>query len=474
MGNDRLRELPPVHNLLEREPLKTWRQVYRHEWLRRLLDEVLAGLREDIARGRAPAGWRREDFCQAAVERLQAKIRLVEETGLRPVVNATGVVVHTNLGRSPLAAEALAAIRQTAGGYCNLEFDLETGQRGHRDTPLSWLAEQLWPGQAATAVNNGAAALFLILNTLGAGGEVVVSRGELVEIGGSFRIPEIMAKSGVRLVETGTTNRTRTADYAAALTPDTRLILQVHRSNFELVGFTETPPLAELAVLARQQGIPLVVDAGSGCLWKEEGRPITGEPAVDDLLAAGADLVSFSGDKLLGGPQAGLVVGRPALVEQLRRNPLMRILRLDKLVLASLCATLRLYFYRDRPGRLPLDRFLQESPAALRRRSRRLVGMLAVDFPAQAARCRIEPGHSLIGGGAAPRQHLPGWMIVIPADSGQAGRLAAFLRHQSPPVIGRLEQDRVVLDLRTVAKHEEALLLSAFREACRQGVWKVE
>jgi L-seryl-tRNA(Ser) seleniumtransferase len=460
-----LSRLPAVGRLVQHPEVEALLAEYRREAVTGWLNEALAGLREDIGAGGVPAGASREELVRRVLDRVAARRRAIEANGVRRVINATGVVIHTNLGRAPLPAHVLAGLPGALQGYTDLEFDLAAGGRGHRDAAVARLCRELLPCQDATAVNNNAGALLLILAALADGGDVLVSRGELVEIGGSFRIPEIMAQSGARLREVGTTNRTRVGDYAASMSERTRLILQVHRSNFEIVGFTEAPSVHELLELSGRSGVPLVVDAGSGFLFPLPGLPIRNEPVIQPLLAEGVPLVCFSGDKLLGGPQAGLILGRADLVERVRRHPLMRALRLDKVALYLLAETLKLYFRKDPADRLPHFNMIAADPVALRRRCLALRRRAVAAAPSLAGVMTVETGHSLIGGGSTPGQMLPGpcLSLRLPAD-----RLAAFerrLRAGRPPVLGRLAEDRFWLDLRTVARAEEPAVVGALIDA---------
>ena len=380
---------------------------------------------------------------------------------LRPVINATGVLLHTNLGRAPLAEAAREHIRETAGRFSNLEFDLEAGARGKRDVHVErlfrgLLAEAVVPTQAEVAtivVNNNAAAVLLALNTLAEGGEVIVSRGELVEIGGSCRIPDVMAKSGATLREVGTTNRTRVADYEKAITERTRLLLRVHRSNFEISGFTEQASTADLVTLARQRALPLMEDLGSGALVDLENFGISGEPSVLDSLRAGVDVVTYSGDKLLGGPQAGMISGRADLVARMRANSLFRALRVDKLTYAALEATLLAYVKRDHDS-IPTLKMMRLTKGE--------IGMRAEALAAKAGSSKLNievtDGESVIGGGAAPSSVLPTRLLALSCSGLSADELAARLRASDPPVIARVERGRVLLDLRTVFADQDAMI----------------
>jgi len=376
--------------------------------------------------------------------RVTIALDALDRPSLRRVINATGVVVHTNLGRAPLPAFPALA------GYSNLEYDLAAGKRGKRDVHAGRLLQGLLHAPAI-AVNNNAAALLLALNELAAGGEVVVSRGELIEIGDGFRIPEILARSGAALREVGATNRTGIADYRDAIGERTRLLLRVHPSNFRIEGFTARPELGELVALARERGLPLYEDLGSGCI--ADLRPFgIDEPLVAASLEAGADLVSFSGDKLLGGPQAGILAGKPEIVARLRRNPLFRALRLDKLIYQALETTLRLLLL-ERWEEIPALAMIRRPAEAIRARA----AALAAQLP--GLRADIVPGESVIGGGATPGQAVPTWLIAIElADPVGAERR---LRAADPPVIARIENDRLMIDLRTVLPGEETELLAA-------------
>ncbi len=387
--------------------------------------------------------------CDAAVENLvQERLHALLEVSLRHVINATGVVLHTNLGRSPLAAF------EPITGYSNLEYDLATGQRGKREDQLSPLLDRLL-GKPAIAVNNNAAAVYLVLNELAAAGEVIVSRGELIEIGDGFRIPEIMSRSGAILREVGTTNRTRVADYASAITERTRLIMRVHRSNFHMSGFTSRPALKELVALGREHGIPVYEDLGSGCLidFRTSGLD---EPLVQESLAAKANLVSFSCDKLLGGPQAGIIAGDAELVGRIRRNPMYRAFRLDKLIIQSLQITLRNVLKKEW-RQIPALRMILMPLDEIRARAERVAASL------DGLSCAIRETDSVIGGGSTPDQTLRS--CVIELDIPDASKFEQRLRTGTIPVIGRIERDKVILDMRTVADEEEGPLAEALNSA---------
>jgi L-seryl-tRNA(Ser) seleniumtransferase len=384
---------------------------------------VLARAREEIRAGREPGD---------LAARLEDELGAARAPRLRRVINATGIIVHTNLGRAPLAEDALDRVTEAARRYSNLEYDLAEGARGSRQDHIAPLLRQLTGAETALVVNNNAAAVLLALAALAEGREVLVSRGELIEIGDGFRIPEVLARSGAQLREVGTTNRTRAADYERALGPDTALILRVHQSNFRVVGFTEQPTLAELAQVARSHEVPLVDDLGSGALVD-----LGDEPTGREALTAGADLVCFSGDKLLGGPQAGIVAGRGDLVERLRRHPLQRALRADKLTLAALEGTLALYL--DAPQKIPVLRMLRADTDAVRARAERLADLIEGAVEETVARA---------GGGALPLAELPSFACAVEAE------LAAKLRAADPPVVAIVRDGRTLLDCRTISDDE--------------------
>jgi L-seryl-tRNA(Ser) seleniumtransferase len=380
---------------------------------------------------------------------------------LRHVINASGVILHTNLGRAPLSEAARRAITNEAARYCTLEYDLETGERGRRGARAEQLLVDLTGAEAALVVNNCAAAALLILTVLAQGDETILSRGELVEIGGDFRVPEVMAQSGTRLTEVGTTNRTSLADYRRAITEHTRLVMRVHPSNYRIVGFTSTPALAELAALAHEAGLPLYEDAGSGALQDLSPYGLEGEPVINESVKAGADIISFSGDKLLGAAQAGLIVGRLEIVEKLRKHPLYRALRADKLALAALEATLEAHRRGEAIREVPALRMLSLTTEEIQARSQAFISKLLNQPCSTALRLKIVEGQSAIGGGSAPTTHPPTALIALTHETLSADALEEHLRLSQPPVIARINEGRVLLDLRTVAEDEEADLLAA-------------
>jgi len=444
-GNNPLRGLPQVQRLLELPAASVLCAEFGRQAVVEAVRETLAGLRGEITGGSLTAVPDPQSVLARSAEALLTRRR----PGLRRVINATGIILHTNLGRAPLAAEALAAVANVAAGYCNLEFDLADGRRGSRTEAVARLLCELTGAEAALAVNNGAAAILLALSALSDGGEVIVSRGELVEIGGGFRVPDVIRQGGARLVEVGTTNRTRLEDYRAAIGSGTRVLLKVHQSNFRVVGFTEETSIRELAPLARAHGLFTVADLGSGLLHKSARAP---EPSLREAVAAGADLVTCSGDKLLGGPQAGLIIGKSAVLEPLRRQPLLRAVRLDKMSLAALEATLMLH--RDAPERVPVQRMLEQSETALQRRAERLQALLGRGSVAQTK--------AFAGGGSLPEERIRSRAVALhpPAGAEEAARL---LRSCDPPVIGRIEDGQLLLDMLAVSDDDLPALAAAAR-----------
>lgn len=414
---------------------------------------------------------------------LEPRLRRMFQSTLRPVINATGVIIHTNLGRAPLSAAALAHVAEIGGSYSTLEYDVDAGGRGHRDAHAEAALCSITGAEAAVVVNNCAAATMLVLAAMGAGREVIVSRGELVEIGGGFRVPDVMAQSGAILREVGTTNRTRAADYAAAVSDRTALILRVHRSNFRIEGFTETPALADLVAVGREHGVPVAEDLGSGNIVGGLSpatdlaglRPgdvpglaelLRDEPTVQGSIAAGVDVVCVSGDKLLGGPQAGIILGRRDVILAIRRHPLMRALRVDKITYAALWGTLAEYAAGRARESVPVVRMLTRTPAEIEARARRLAERLDASGFYETA---VADGESTIGGGTTPGMTLPTRLLAIARRGMTASGLEAALRRQDPPVIARIENDRVLLDLRTVFEDQDERLADALLAAADAG-----
>jgi len=455
---DPRRLLPSVDQALQRPELAPLVAAHGRETVLQALRKALAALRERAATGDAGLPEALAGLEADVAERIAAAAR----PSLVRVLNATGVVVHTNLGRAPLSREAAARVAEIASSYSNLEYDLESGERGSRGTHAEARLREMLGVEAVVVVNNCAAAVLLAVNTHAEGRAVLVSRGELVEIGGSFRIPDVIRKGGARLVEVGTTNRTRISDFKDATLGcgGLGLILKVHPSNFRIVGFTEQPSRGELAGVAREAGRPLLEDQGSGLV-----APLPGALADEPRVADGADIVTFSGDKLLGGPQAGVAAGLREYVEPMRRNPLYRALRVDKMTLAALDATLVEHQLRGAEARLPVLRMIAATAEELQGRAAALAGRLAASAPALAP--ALVPGESMVGGGAVPDRGVPTTLVALEPGSRGADRLAAALRHGTPPVVARVAEGRVLLDLRTIRPDEEELLLSALVAAAR-------
>ena len=448
------RALPAIDRLLADERVAPLAERHGHDALVRISRAVLDEYRAAIDdAGQAPD--------RAPAEAVAERARTLEPS-LRRVINATGVVIHTNLGRAPLSAATIEAMAAASEGYSNLEFDLEGAARGSRFSHLSELLSRVTGAEAGIAVNNNAAALLLALSALCTGREVIISRGQLVEIGGGFRIPDVMRQSGARLVEVGTTNRTYLRDYAEAITEDTAALLRVHASNFQVVGFTEAAPLEGLAALARERGLQLIDDLGSGALLDTRPYGLAPEPMVQESVATGADVTLFSGDKLLGGPQAGVAVGSADAVATMQRHPLARAMRLDKAAIAGLAATLEHYARGDATEAVPVWRMIAAPLDGVRRRARRW-----------ARACwdlgEVVSGRSMVGGGSLPGEGVETALCAIAAPPGGADAFTTALRAHNPPIIARIERDHVLLDPRTVEPSHDRLVEEALREACAPG-----
>lgn len=462
---DLLRQIPSVDELLAQPGLVQLAERIDRHVLLEVTRTVLAEVRTKIA-GESHSAVAALD--PASLEtRITEMVEQLLSRSLQPVINATGVILHTNLGRAPLTAAAIEEFRRTATQYSNLEYDLEAGARGKRDVHTAQLLERLTGAEAAIVVNNCAAAVLLVLAALAKGGEVIVSRGELIEIGDGFRIPEIMAESGAALREVGTTNRTRAADYENAVNERTRLLLRVHPSNFTISGFTDKPSLEELVALSKRTGLPLVEDLGSGCLVDLSTAGIT-EPVVKQSIDTGVSLVMFSGDKLLGGPQAGIIGGKKELVTKVRRHPLFRALRVDKLTIAAMEATLGAYL-RGAIDEIPALRMMRLSVQELQRRTDGFLRELMPQLPAGEVEVDVVDGASLAGGGSTPTQSLPTKIVRIASARYSAAQLEQRLRRApaGSSVIARVEQNRLILDLRTVFPEQEAPLLKTLAAALR-------
>ncbi len=468
--NALLRQIPKVDDVLRTPGVE--KLFARHprelvvEAVRKTLDEI----RRDILGGgpEAEMGGRMEAGSIAA--EVANQVTRLTGPGLRRVINATGVVLHTNLGRAVLSPASVEAVQMAASGYSNLELKLETGKRGSRYAPVEGVLSRLTGAQSSMVVNNNAAAVLLALGTLARGREVVVSRGQLVEIGGSFRIPEVMEQSGAILREVGTTNKTYPGDYRRAVSERTALLLHVHTSNYRMVGFTRETTVEELAGLGRELGIPVMSDLGSGSLLGMDRFGLPPEPTVQETLAAGADVVTFSGDKLLGGPQAGIIAGKKEFLDRMKKNPLTRALRIDKMTVAALEATLREYLDIEAAMRnIPVLRMIGMPKDQLRRRAEKLAALIG-EVPRSRAEITLEEGSSAVGGGALPTAELPTWLVAVRPGMMRAEDLARRLREGNPAVMARIQDDRLLLDVRTLLKDEDTILAGAVAGAFMTGV----
>jgi L-seryl-tRNA(Ser) seleniumtransferase len=456
--SDSLRRLPSVERLLTAARDGSADEI-NHSTAVALAREVLESARAYIRGGAAAPN------IDDLVGELRGRTRAATRPPIRRVINATGVVIHTNLGRAPLSERALEAVAAAGRGYSNIEFQLEPGLRGSRHEHCTELLGRLTGAPASVVVNNNAAAVLLALAELARAREVIVSRGELVEIGGGFRIPEVLEQSGARLVEVGTTNRTYAHDYEAAIGPETAALLRVHSSNFRVIGFTHRPSLEELVSVGRAHDVPVVEDLGSGSLLDSASCGVASEPTVQASLVAGVDLVCFSGDKLLGGPQAGIIVGRADLIARIKRHPLMRALRPDKLTIAALAATLTEYLHGIAQDSVPVWRMLGATPEQLQSRAERIVSAC----PTTGLKFEIVDGRSAIGGGALPEETLPTRLIRLFAGGVGASELARRLRVGEPALVGRVEQDAVILDVRTIDVSEDDEVVAALHRADAAG-----
>ena len=460
MPNQLLRSLPSIERLLERPLASQLSLGLSRERVRDLLRGIIDELREELASGRWPAASGSQQLTEEAELRLESRAAEYAQPSLRRVINATGVIIHTNLGRAPLARAAIEAVSEAAAHYSNLEYDLTRGERGQRETHCQELLAHLAGSEAAVIANNNAAAVLLVLNTLAEGGEVIVSRGELIEIGGSFRIPDVMVKSGAKLREVGTTNRTRISDYEQAINERTKLMLRVHPSNYRIIGFTERPSVQQIADLAHRTGVPSFEDLGSGCLMDLSSYGVIDEPVVASSLKAGISVVSFSGDKMLGGPQAGVIAGSREIVDRVRKNPLMRALRVDKMTYAAIEATLRLYERGVALSEVPVIRAIAATREDVGERATRFSGSVT-RLTKGKLKASLEEGASIIGGGSAPEVKIPTVLVALESSAMSAASLEEQLRRYRIPIIARTERDRVLIDLRTVAEDDEPVILDA-------------
>ncbi len=459
MSDNLFRQLPSVNDVLAVEGVQSLSQGHAHDLIVAAVRAELADLREQIRQGIAVDG---QSAAHVVASRVVSRLGRELRPKLRSVINATGIVLHTNLGRSPVAEEAAKAAYEAARGYLNLELDLDSGKRSSRQIAIREWVCRLTGAESATAVNNNAAATVIVLRTVAMGKEVVISRGQLIEIGGSFRIPDIMGVSGAILREVGTTNITRLSDYERAIGPNTGALLQVHSSNYRISGFTKSVALAELATLGKKHGLPVIDDIGSGALVDFARFGFEGEPVARASIEAGADLVLFSGDKLLGGPQAGVIAGRKEWIQKIEKDPLMRAFRLDKMTLAALEATLRLYLNEERALRdVPVLRMLGTSLEELRRRAEQLAEQLR-RLPGIASLTTAED-IAYVGGGSLPDQSMKSWVVELEADSLSDAELARRLRLGNPAVMARLRNGKLVLDVRTIFPNQEGSLIDAVR-----------
>jgi L-seryl-tRNA(Ser) seleniumtransferase len=452
-----LRHVPSVDQLLRTDVGRQLRESIGLKRVTAIARTVTTEIRSSIRQNPIENGHSAEALLAEAVRRMEETAKREGETGIRKVINATGVLLHTNLGRAPLSMSAREAVAEAAG-HCNLEYDVATGSRGKRGARVEALLSDFTGAEDALVVNNCAAAALLILTVLAGDGETIVSRGELVEIGGDFRVPDVMASSGTRMVEVGTTNRTHLEDYRIAINLNTRLIMRVHPSNYRIVGFASSPKLSELAALAHENDLLLYEDAGSGLLVDVSAYGVVDEPTVSEIVASDADVISFSGDKLLGSAQAGLIVGKRAIVERLRKHPLYRALRSDKLRLAALEATLSSH-QRNAFAEVPVLQMLSLTPAEIQERAETLiqqVGPTELDLS-------LEPGESAVGGGTAPTSNIKTVLIAVTHPRKSAAELEQQLRKSSPAVVARISEEKVVLDLRSVSPDDFPTLIAALK-----------
>ncbi|HYK22264.1 MAG TPA: L-seryl-tRNA(Sec) selenium transferase [Pyrinomonadaceae bacterium] len=455
-----LRHVPSVDQLLRTDSARELREVVGIRKLTDIARLVTSEIRTALRENAESLSWDGESLLAESIRRMEARLRSEEQTGIKTVINATGVVLHTNLGRAPLSNAARTAIDQAAR-YCSLEYDLQSGMRGRRGARVELLLKDLTGAEDALVVNNCAAAALLILTVLARDGETIVSRGELVEIGGDFRVPDVMASSGTRMIEVGTTNRTHLDDYRRAINPNTRLIMRVHPSNYRIVGFASTPARRELSALAREEGLPLYEDAGSGQLDDLRKFGVNDEPVIREVVEQGVDVVSFSGDKLLGSAQAGIIAGKQEIVSRLRKHPLYRALRSDKLRLAALEATL-VSHQRDMAHlEIPAIQMLALTAAEIERRARTLIEAVG---PTEAVRLELQGGESTVGGGAGPTSTLPTMLIAVSHPRKSADEIEHQLRNSSPAIISRISEGKVLLDLRTVFEDQLPSLQTALQQ----------
>jgi L-seryl-tRNA(Ser) seleniumtransferase len=461
LEHNQFRLLPSVDELLHTPQCEELVAAFSHVLVVDALRRSISQARDEIHAG-MPC-----PVTKVLIARTEMSLQQQQRPQLRPLINATGVIINTNLGRAPLSHAALLAVQQVAGGYSNLEYDLDLGSRGSRHTHITALLQELTGAEAALVTNNNAAAVLLGLSALAQGREVVISRGQLIEIGGGFRIPDVLRQSGCALVEVGTTNRTRMADYEAAITERSAILLSVHPSNFQVIGFTESTSIEDLAALAHRRSLLVMDDLGSGCLLSSEDYGLTHEPTPQESLAAGADLVCFSGDKLLGGPQAGILVGKQDVIARLAKHPLMRAVRIDKMTLAALEATLRHYQRDQAETHIPVWRMISARPESLIQRVADWIQQLTV----RGIHARQQPGESTIGGGSLPGETLPTTLLALHASEQTISLdlISQRLRSLPTPIIARISHDSLLLDPRTILPEQDASIVPAILAACKHG-----
>ena len=468
MGKDLLRSLPSVDEVLNNTDVERLTKGYGRDAVVNAVRDVLGELRSELVK--QDSSLTSEDISvEGIIRRVALRLRQKSTPSLRYAVNASGVILHTGLGRAMLSPKAVDAINDVIRGYCTLAIELETGERGHRDSHLNGLLCELTGAEAATVVNNNAAATMLILNTLAKGKEVIVSRGQLVEIGGAFRMPEVMETSGAILREVGTTNKTHLKDYLSAINENTGAILRVHQSNYRIVGFFQEPAIEELVEVGRKHGLPVIDDLGSGALIDLKAFGLETEPMVQDSIKAGVDVACFSGDKLIGGPQSGVIVGKSHAVERIRKNPLARAFRIGKMTIAGMEATLRLFVNRETVREEhPTYRMLSLALEGLETRARKVADDLG-DPKEMAAEIRVVDGETQVGSGSVPTETVPTKLLSVRAASLSAGKLARDLRYGDPPIFARVRKEAVLFDFRTIQPDEDALVEAALRRILQGG-----
>jgi L-seryl-tRNA(Ser) seleniumtransferase len=465
-----LRQLPSVDEVLRDGRVMEMLGIHPRSVILEAVRSVVADERKEILSGSMipQLEINKEEYLDRVVEKSAAAVKLSVRSNLRRVINATGVVLHTNLGRALLSERARDAVNIVASNYSNLELDLETGRRGSRYSALEHLLTSLTGAEDALVVNNNAAAVLLALSTVARGREVIVSRGQLVEIGGSFRIPEVMAQSGAKLVEVGSTNKTHPDDYRKAVSGETAMLLHVHTSNYRIIGFTRETTVSELVEIGREYKLPVMSDLGSGFLLDLSLYGLPQEPTVQEVLGAGPDIVTFSGDKLLGGPQAGIIIGRRQYIEKMKRNPLTRAVRIDKMTVAALEATLREFQDKEKAiMEIPTLKMLTVNQEILKKRASELAGLFESVIDKSKAQFKVEKGMSAVGGGAMPTADLPTAVVAVSPLNINAAELQAALRRGEPAVMGRVQEDKLILDLRTISDAEFQLLAEAVLSALK-------